>query len=260
MIRDEFARLFVTAAGDPRFTKALDGPWSAAESSLHDTIAVRTKFFDEFFLAAAGAGVRQAIILASGLDSRAYRLDWPSGTTVFEIDQPKVSAFKADVLGVHGIVAKAELRAVAVDLRDDWVAELVSSGFDRDQPTAWSMEGLLPYLPSDAQDKLFAHVDSLSAPGSRIAVEAVGPTSDWQESVATFNERSGDTGALDAREVSTLFYSDDRAYPPVRLAESGWNVLVRDLPGLNTEYGLPASEFVDPMVAKSGVCYVTAER
>src|SRR5262249_43376312 len=117
------------------------------------------------------AGIRQAVILASGLDSRAYRLPWPSGTVVFEIDQEAVIDFKTATLSRLGATPAAEHRPVAVDLRDDWPAVLRANGFDDTKPTAWSAEGLLAYLPPDAQDRLFDDVAALSATGSRLATE-----------------------------------------------------------------------------------------
>jgi methyltransferase (TIGR00027 family) len=139
-----------------------------------DYQAVRTHFFDSYFSdATAGpAGIRQVVILAAGLDSRAFRLDWPAGTTVYEIDQPQVVTYKTATLESAGVAPKATRRTVPVDLRDDWPAALAAAGFDRAQPTAWLAEGLLPYLPSDAQDRLFEMLTELSAPGSRVAVEA----------------------------------------------------------------------------------------
>ncbi len=126
-------------------------------------MAVRTRFFDYFFLDAAEAGVRQAVILASGLDTRAYRLPWPAGTVVYEIDQPEVIEFKTRTLADLGATPTADRRTVGVDLRDDWPAALRDSGFDTTQPTAWSAEGLLAYLPPDAQDRLFDNITALSA-------------------------------------------------------------------------------------------------
>lgn len=132
----------------------------------------RPKFFDEYFLTAADDGIRQAVILAAGLDARAWRLAWPAGCVVYEIDQPKVLAFKTDTLESHPATPIASHVGVGIDLRLGWPTALVESGFDPSIPTAWSAEGLLPYLTADAQDLLFDRVQSLSAPGSRVAVEA----------------------------------------------------------------------------------------
>lgn len=180
LIRDEFAKVLVSSAGTAwaRLADA-DLAWLDGDQlgrRVHrvacDYQAVRTHFFDEYFGAAVDAGVRQVVILAAGLDARAYRLNWPAGTVVYEIDQPSVLEYKAGILQSHGAVPTARRHAVAVDLRDDWPAALIAAGFDGTQPTAWLAEGLLPYLPGDAADRLFDMVTALSAPGSQVAVEA----------------------------------------------------------------------------------------
>ena len=125
------------------------------------------------FLDATAAGIQQVVILASGLDSRAYRLPWPAGTVVYEIDQPEVIEFKTRTLAEHGATPTAERRTVPIDLREDWPTALRAAGFDPGLPTAWCAEGLLIYLPPDAQDRLFDNIHELSAPGSRISAEAV---------------------------------------------------------------------------------------
>ena len=114
------------------------------------------------------------MILAAGLDSRAYRLDWPAGTVVYEIDLPKVLEYKSETLAGHGATPIADRRAVPVDLRHDWPQALRDAGFDASAPTAWLAEGLLPFLPAAAQEALFATIDALSGPGSRVAVENFG--------------------------------------------------------------------------------------
>jgi methyltransferase (TIGR00027 family) len=136
-------------------------------------MAARTRFFDSFFDAATRGGIRQAVILASGLDARAYRLAWPADMTVFEIDQPQVIEFKAATLAKLGAAPRAELRTVAVDLRNHWPKALADAGFDKNQPTAWIAEGLFGYLPPEAQDRLLDNITALSADGSRLACEAI---------------------------------------------------------------------------------------
>ena len=174
---DEFAEVFCRAVGG-MWSDLLDGtvadhPLRNDEFGDHFVTyqGARTRYFDGYFQAAASAGVRQIVLLAAGLDSRAYRLDWAPGTTVFELDQPQVLEFKRRTLAAHGAVARAEVRGVAVDLRDDWPAALVASGFRVDEPSAWIAEGLLIYLPAAAQDQLFRGIDSLSCSGSRLALE-----------------------------------------------------------------------------------------
>jgi methyltransferase (TIGR00027 family) len=180
LINDPFALPLVRAVGVDFFTRAASGqldpgevdgdaPWGLGPAA--DMMAVRTKLFDEFFLDATRSGARQAVILASGLDARAYRLSWPKGTTVYEIDQPQVIEFKSKTLADQGAAPTAERRTVAIDLRHDWPAALEAAGFDPTKPTAWSAEGLLPFLPPEAQDRLLDNVTALSAPGSRLAAD-----------------------------------------------------------------------------------------
>ncbi len=183
VINDQFAEPLVRAVGVDFFTRWASGDLLAAdvdddESSwklehMPAAMAARTRFFDAFFKDATEAGIRQAVILASGLDARAYRLAWPADMTVFEIDQPQVIAFKTTTLGAIGAAPRAELRTVAIDLRQDWPTALREAGLDTNRPTAWIAEGLLGYLPPEAQDRLMDNITALSAEGSRLAVEAI---------------------------------------------------------------------------------------
>lgn len=183
LIEDRFAEPLVRAVGVDFFTRWISGDLIAADVDDHESgwklehmpaaMAARTRFFDSFFHAATEAGIRQAVIMASGLDARAYRLAWPADMTVFEIDQPQVIEFKAATLAKLGAAPQAELRAVAVDLRNDWPKALAEAGFDKSQPTAWIAEGLFGYLPPEAQDRLLDNITALSADGSRLACEAI---------------------------------------------------------------------------------------
>jgi len=229
LIRDEFAAVLVSAAG-PAWARLADADMAWLDGDEHgrrihrvgcDYQAVRTQYFDEYFGSAAGAGIRQAVILAAGLDSRAYRLQWPSGTAVYEIDQPKVLEYKAQILGSHGARPAAARHAVAVDLRDDWPAALIDAGFDPGRPTAWLAEGLLSYLPSDAQDRLFEMCTALSAPGSQLAVEAfnmklTGNKQRWN--------RMRDRLGMDVDVEALTYHEPDRSDPAQWLAEHGWQV------------------------------------
>jgi methyltransferase (TIGR00027 family) len=184
LIRDPYARMLVAGADAGVWEKFLDqamqdriaasDPEAAALfANMLSYQAVRTLFFDTFFTNAAAAGIRQVVILASGLDSRAYRLAWPDGTVVYEIDQPKVLEYKAATLAEHGVQPTADCRGVAIDLRQDWPTALKAAGFDPARPSAWLAEGLLMYLPAEAQDRLFEQITELSAPGSRVSAETV---------------------------------------------------------------------------------------
>ncbi|MEU1426755.1 SAM-dependent methyltransferase [Nocardia sp. NPDC005746] len=242
MIRDDYAAWFVEAAGESHFADMLADPESVGEvRRFGHFMGVRTRFFDEFFAAAFQRGVRQAVILASGLDARAYRLDWPAGAVVFEIDQPRVLEFKDRVLAEHGAVAKADRRVVAVDLRDDWPAALVAAGFDPGQPTVWSAEGLLPFLPGPAHDALFERIDALSAPGSSVASDDFSRGLDPQHFADTEEKFFGSNpfGDLD---VSDLLYDDARADPGDWLSRHGWSVHITTPVDLAAAYAHPVTD------------------
>ncbi len=236
LIRDPYAKVLVAGAGtgvwgfmldDDFITKVSDADAEAAAIFEHmgSYQAVRTHFFDDFFAKAIAADIRQIVILASGLDSRAYRLEWPAGTTVYEIDQPKVLEYKTATLDEHGVSPTAVRRAVPMDLRFDWPNALRETGFDASVPTAWLAEGLLMYLPADAQDRLFEQITALSAPGSHIAAETMGvQAEERREQMRERFERIAEQfGMDDALDVAELTYNDpDRADVADWLAEHGW--------------------------------------
>jgi methyltransferase (TIGR00027 family) len=218
---------------------------AGAMSRMTDNMAVRTKFFDEFFLDATKAGIKQVVILASGLDSRAYRLAWPAGTVVYEVDQPQVTEFKTRTLAGLGAAPTADRRVVAIDLRDDWPTALRAAGFDPDQPTAWSAEGLLGYLPPEAQDRLLDTITELSASGSRFATESApnrqpGDEEKMKERMRHVSERWRAHG-FDL-DMAGLVYFGDRNEAAGYLSDRGWDlngISIRDLFAAN---GLPPVE------------------
>lgn len=256
LIDDPFAEPLVRAVGIDFFTQVLEGAIELHPSDdpnfdpsrVVNLLAVRTKFFDDFFLDSADAGIRQAVILASGLDSRAYRLPWPAGTVVFEIDQQAVIDFKTQTLSGIGAEPRAEHRPVAVDLRDDWPAALRASGFDESRPTAWSAEGLLSYLPPEAQDRLFDEITALSAKGSRVATEyhPDGPTAIADRN-REMSQRWRDRGLN--LDLSELMYHGERNTPTEYLTARGWQVSTRTRAELFAAYGreLPEDYASEPL-------------
>jgi len=255
LINDPYADPLVRAVGVDFFTRLVTGELRPEDldsdsetvgmQRMTDNMAVRTKFFDDFFLNATNGGIRQAVILASGLDSRAYRLAWPAGTTVYEIDQPEVIEFKTRTLADLGATPTANRRTVAMDLRYDWPSALIEEGFDPNQPTAWSAEGLLGYLPPDAQDRLLDTVTELSAPGSRVAVESVpnideGDHDKAIERMQAASERWREHGFdLDFAE---LVYLGDRNEAAAYLGDHGWELNRRSVAELFAANGLPPME------------------
>jgi methyltransferase (TIGR00027 family) len=245
VINDPFAAPLVRAVGLDFFTRVVDGKVTAADAGENgerdlqletDSIAVRTRFFDEFFLGAGRDGIRQSVILAAGLDARPYRLSWPRGSVVYEVDQPKVIEFKSATMSALSAAPAADRRTVSIDLREDWPAALRRSGFDDAKPTAWSAEGLLMYLPPEAQDRLFDNITALSAPGSLLATE-YHPESDttMSERAQEFNQRWADLGC--DINLSGLFFDGERSNVVEYLTGRGWQVTTRPRRELFVDYG-----------------------
>jgi methyltransferase (TIGR00027 family) len=273
LIDDPFAEALVRAVGVDFVTRMLDDGESFTDIDPAFTvrraaegIAVRTRFFDQMFLDAVGAasattsgtaaGTRQAVILAAGLDARAYRLPWPDGTTVYEVDQPEVNEFKTRTLAAIGAEPTATHRSVAIDLRLDWPKALVDSGFDPTQPTAWSAEGLLIYLPPEAQDRLFDNITALSAPGSMLATEHVPDIGSFSDERAQrISDRMKQFGS--DIEMADLIYQGERSHVVDYLTAGGWDVSA--LPMLEA-YEANGFEFPDDDMSAmlAGLSYVRA--
>jgi len=266
LIDDPFAEPLVNAVGVEAFIRMMNGEIELTDDDdddpaftprrLSEGMAVRTRFFDSFFLDAAGAGVRQAVILASGLDTRAYRLPWPTGTVLYEIDQPRVIEFKTRTLADLGATSAADLRAVGIDLRDDWPAALRDSGFDTASPTGWIAEGLLGYLPPEAQDRLFDNITALSVGGSRLGTGYVPNIRDRIEKRGReISERWRRLGMN--VNWADLVYPGERNDVVAYLAGRGWQATVHSTPELYADNGF---EFPDQpsMVAFGDIKYVSA--
>lgn len=240
LVDDPLAQRFVDAAGTLSAVPA--DPDDAADPLVVQAgyQGVRSRFFDE---ALTGAGTTQVVLLAAGLDARALRLPWPAGTTVYEIDQPKVLDFKDGVVAGAGVAPTARRVTVPVDLRHDWPAALTAAGFDPDRPTAWLAEGLLPYLPADAERLLFERVHALSAPGSRIAVEHFG---DLVERIADDPSfRAAAREMLHTTDVRELFFAEPRSEPcDGWLRRHGWTVTARPVREVAAGYGRPLHDSV----------------
>ena len=254
LINDPYADPLVRAVGVEFFINLLDGQIDltgevgTAAAMMTNLMAVRTKFFDDFFTSATAAGIRQAVILAAGLDSRAYRLDWPAGTVVYEIDQPEVIAAKTGTMAQIGATPTCERRTVAIDLREDWPAALRAAGFDSSAPTAWLAEGLLIYLPPEAQDKLFDNIHELSAPGSAVATEFVPGLKDFDADKA--REAAAGFAQLGLNlDMPSLVYHGERHSAADYLAAKGWQTTGVGRSDLHTRYGLAAADLGgdDPM-------------
>ncbi|OBH85441.1 class I SAM-dependent methyltransferase [Mycobacterium scrofulaceum] len=277
LISDEFARVFLHAAGEGMWNwfAAPNLPEQIAQAEpdlkprmqgMVDYMAARTAFFDKFFTDATRAGARQVMILAAGLDSRAWRLGWPDGTTVYELDQPRVLEWKLSTLRDNGAEPTCRLVPVPVDLRHDWPAALRQAGFDASAPSVWSAEGLLPFLPAAAQELLFERVQALAAPGSRIAVEAPGPDfldEAGRERQRQTMQRVRDLMAelepeRDIPDVADLWYFEEREDVGEWLSRHGWEVAVTPAEELMASYDRRPPQDIEGATPQT--LFVAAER
>ncbi|HEY0228151.1 MAG TPA: class I SAM-dependent methyltransferase [Mycobacterium sp.] len=247
LIDDRFAEPLVRAVGVDFFTRWAAGELDADEVDLPgapwgmrrmtDMLAARTRYIDAFFAAASDAGIRQVVILASGLDARGYRLPWAPGTTVFEIDQPQVIEFKTATIAALGAQPTADVRAVPVDLRDDWPAALLDAGFDTGRPAAWAAEGLLGFLPPDAQDRLLDKITELSADGSQLVAEVFINSGTSGDALNEATKKWQDAG-LDVA-LDDLGFPGDRNDAATYLADRAWAPVRTPLNQLLADNGLP---------------------
>jgi len=256
---DPFAEIFCRAVGGPA-ADVLDGKVPEHQLKTPDWgdhfvtfQGARTKYFDDYFRRAADAGVRQVVILAAGLDSRAYRLPWPDATTIFELDRPQVLDFKREVLAEQGAKSTAERREVAVDLCDDWPKALQDSGFDAAKPSAWIAEGLLIYLPAAAQQQLFTGIDALASTGSHVAVEDGAPVPAEAFQAAVESERVANAEG-DERSFFKLIYNEQHAPAQQWFGEHGWAAVATPLADYLREVGRPVpgpDTEAAPMIARN---------
>jgi methyltransferase (TIGR00027 family) len=259
LINDPYAEALVLAGDLPtplqvRPTVPVDGSEEESWQMMSGYMGVRTRFFDQVTLDAVGRGCRQVVILASGLDTRAYRLDWPEGTRVFEVDQPAVLDFKESVLQEQGAVARCRHQSIRMDLRGDWATALLDTGFDTDVPTVWLTEGLLPYLPAQSQQHLLGAVDALSAAGSRWGIE------DFMMITSRLNDPVylRIAARFGLQVLADVLHDDDRDDPAAWLHEHGWTVVARTARDVAADYGRQ----LDPMTLRinGSVGLITAEK
>jgi methyltransferase (TIGR00027 family) len=227
-----------------------------------DTFAARARYFDKYFADATAAGLRQVVIVASGLDARAYRLSWPAGTTVYEIDQPEVIEFKTSTLSKIGAAPATEHRAVGIDLREDWPAALRETGFDATQPTAWLAEGLLiGFLPVEAEVRLLDDVISLSANGSWLAADygtIVESSEQAREKARLMTDGWRQRGFN--LDVAGLTYAGDHTDVAAYLAAGGWETASAKLNDLVVAAGLPELSESDAQAPGATISFVRAIR
>ncbi len=269
VITDPFAEPLVRAVGVDLFTRVASGEADFADVDggigfprMTDTFAARALFYDQFFAEAGAAGLRQVVIVASGLDARPYRLSWPAGTTVYEVDQPEVIDFKIATLAELGASPTAEHRAVGIDLRDDWPAALQRAGFDTREPTAWLAEGvLIGFLPPEAEVRLLDNVTTLSCTGSRFAADygsVAGVSEATQQQNRTMTESWREHG-LDL-DIAELAYPGEHTDVAAHLQAHGWQTTTSVLSELFSAAGLAPLEEAAGQLPAESIGFVRATR
>jgi methyltransferase (TIGR00027 family) len=229
---DPYAAKFVAAAPPlfPELDSIADDPEIAAlKAAFSADIVVRTRFYDDFLARACTAGCRQVVLLAAGLDTRAFRLDWPAGVRVFELDLPDVLAFKDAVLQRERALPTCARTAVAVDLREDWPTHLTAAGFEPHARAAWTAEGLLPYLSNDDAVRLLTSIGELSADDSQLAFE--------HDEFAEHSTLTRARAVEAMHEVTSLWEGGLREHAPDWLREHDWRVQTYDRATLARNYG-----------------------
>jgi methyltransferase (TIGR00027 family) len=269
VITDEYAEPLVRAVGLDVFTKLASGELDSEDLEkgvgfprIVDTFAARARFYDDYFAAAGKEGVRQVVIVASGLDARPYRLAWPAGTTVYEIDQPEVIAFKTATLAEFGAAPTAELRTIGIDLREDWPAALQDAGFDPARPTAWLAEGvLIGFLPPEAEVRLLDAITPLSAEGSRFAAD-FGSLNDGSEQSQEQARRTAEgwrRHGLDM-DIAALTYPGEHTDVAAHLRADGWDTTTFALTDLFAAAGLPGLDETEQQGPAATISFVRAIR
>jgi methyltransferase (TIGR00027 family) len=249
LIDDPLASAFVAASDSP---VPLPVRWPAPDAVLSDRealllhgsgyVGLRSRFCDDQL---RRDGVGQVVVLAAGLDTRAFRLDWPAGTRLFEIEQPSVLHFKDTVLRAQGAVPRCARTTVGVDLRGDWADALTTAGFDVHRPAIWLAEGLLQYLPADAERALFEQVDALSAPGSHLVVER---SANLARLAAGEHDRLREIGERTGIAMDRLVDPGARPDPGLWLAEHGWTVTEHPVTEIAEHY---RRDLADPRLPRS---------
>jgi methyltransferase (TIGR00027 family) len=177
---------------------------------------------------------------------------------LYEVDLPDVIEFKTSTLSKLGAEPTVERRTVAVDLRDDWPAALQAAGFDPQARAAWSAEGLVVYLPPEAQDALFGNITALSAAGSQVASEFVPDTTvfndpRWRD----HHERMSELGF--EVDLNDLVYHYERSHIIEDLTKHGWQVSHRTVAEMHAANGFTYAD--DDLARAFGdITYLNAVR
>jgi methyltransferase (TIGR00027 family) len=262
LFTDPLAGEFVKASGwtPPEGTETYLADVSDEVRSFWGTVTqsaiVRTRFLDDFVMAACDSGLRQFVILGAGLDARAFRLDWPPGVRLFEVDVDEVIEFKERVLDSVEARSRVERIVVPSDLRGDWLLDLTAAGWDSSSPTAWIAEGLLIYLTADENEALLATISGASAPVSRLAL-TLGGRGSLDVPGGSSNIAISDDAPLGSySSVNAMWKSEAPDDPAEWLAQHGWEADVFSARERAVAYGRPFPESAPDSATRSLVSAV----
>jgi methyltransferase (TIGR00027 family) len=247
LISDPFAPLFLDAAPDVFADEGISTSDPDLLELVYDVFAfhavMRGRFFDDELRALAENGCRQFVVLAAGLDSRALRCAWPTGTKVFELDLPDLFDFKEPIIAKQVAHSEAQRRIVTVDLRDDWIVALLAASFDPSLTTAWLAEGLLVYLTEAEVARLLSMITTVSADGSALLFDDGPIVDDDLRSTLSWTSSMEDLAHLwnDRRKVTA----------PERLTRQGWDVEEISTSQLAPQYGRSRPRHAEGSVARA---------
>jgi methyltransferase (TIGR00027 family) len=261
LVRDVWAATLVRASGvdvpfPERWPQSLDDVPPMEHSMLLGAmyIGLRTRFIDDEL---RRGGLTQVAILGSGLDTRSWRLDWPDGTRVFELDSPEVIDLVDSAMDAAPSPATSQRIAVPGDVTEPWASDVVAAGFRPGIPTHWVLEGLLPYLSAHDQSAVLDDVIALSAPGSRAVIErapALADTPETRERLKTFSVATG-------IPFDELLARTDPPDPAHVLRAAGWSVDEVSVTDLERRYSRPlAVDRTEASDASQRGGFVTANR
>ena len=247
LFEDSLAKAFIAAAGSAT-PPQLEEHFGEIYPYMRDHVAIRTRFFDDYLLEACAAGCRQVAVLAAGVDTRAFRLPWPEGVRLFELDLPEIFTFKAQVLAKQDAVQMCERIVVEADLSEEWIAPLLKAGFEPRELTAWLAEGILPFLTEEENEKLLDRISDLSALGSQLAFEHT--SQDMQELPPALSQ------AADAFEELGVSMGSVLEDPEAWLTRHGWQGQVYDSGDLAASYNRVVPHFEELANADSAVWWL----
>ncbi|TWG07602.1 SAM-dependent methyltransferase [Saccharopolyspora dendranthemae] len=248
LFTDPWAQLFVTTAvGDdegilPRIGMARPTDPCELWETFRDYFVGRTPFYDKGILEQVQTGTRQIVILAAGMDSRAFRLDLPSDTVLYEVDTAPVLDFKNAALDGQHAEAICQRIPVAADLREPWIELLTNAGLDTDEPIVWVAEGLLMYLTPEQSHRLLGTITENSVPGSLVLTEYPARQVDEQTLLARTNDEA-DRGS--ARAIASIVQEGPGVEPAGWLHSFGWDSEVKTIGVQLAELGRPVPPLLE---------------